>query len=74
MLFWPHIEGMRVPIIIPHPKLLRLNITGAKSSIICFDPVNNYHAAEERGQIESFRMLFTDSGHEGVREDQSWHN
>lgn len=74
-VFCLHIEGKRVSIIIPHPQLLRLNITGAKALSYALIPlIIIYHAAEERGQIESSRMLFTDSRHSWAREYQSWHN
>lgn len=74
-VFCLRIEGKQVSIIIPQPQLLRLNITGAKALSYALIPlIIIYHAAEEREQIESSRMLFTDSGPSRVREYQSWHN
>lgn len=71
-VFCLHTEVKRVSITIPHPQLRRLNITGAKAlSYALILLIMIYHAAEERGQIESSRMLFTDSR---AREYQSWHN
>lgn len=74
-IFCLHRQGRRVSIIAPHPQLFRLNITGAKAlSYALILLIFIYHAAEEREQIESARMLFTDSGHSRAREYQSWHN
>lgn len=51
-VFHLHIKGKRVSIIIPHPQLLRLNITGAKAlSYALISLIIIYHAAEEGGQI-----------------------
>lgn len=65
--------GERVSIIVPHP--LRLNITVAKALSYSLIPlIIIYHAAEERRQNESSRVLFTDRGHSRAREYLSWHN
>lgn len=71
-LFWLHKEGIRVPVIVPHPKLLRLNITGAKKlccMLLILLIITMQLKKEGRLKATECYLLIA-----GMREDQSWHN